>query len=261
MKKLIYAFLAFCLLVATSACRRSSGTQATTAATSKAQREVSLESSDFVNISDVISDVLLEIRYYSAYNFVGVRIDGYQQAAALMTRQAADSLCAVADELRVQGYAIKIYDAYRPQMAVDHFVRWGADVADTAMRQVFYPGVDKSRLFDLGYVARKSSHSRGSTVDLTLFDIASGRELDMGGPFDWFGRESHPDCGGRYVDATNIEYIPNDTISAEQFHNRMILRNVMLRHGFSPYEGEWWHFTLKNEPYPDTYFNFPVRTL
>lgn len=261
MKQLAYALLALCLIVATPACRRSASTQTTPAAASETQQEVSLESADFVNISDVVLDALLEIRYYSAYNFVGARVDGYEQANALMTRQSADSLRAVADELRAQGYAIKIYDAYRPQMAVDHFVRWGEDIADTAMRHVFYPNVDKSRLFELEYIARKSSHTRGSTVDLTLFDIATGKELDMGGPFDWFGRESHPDCGGHYVDAVNIEYIPNDTISAEQFGNRMILRNAMLRHGFKPYECEWWHFTLKNEPYPDTYFNFPVREL
>ena len=261
MKQLAYALLALCLIVATPACRRSASTQTTPAAASETQQEVSLESADFVNISDVVPDALLEIRYYSAYNFVGARVDGYEQANALMTRQSADSLRAVADELRAQGYAIKIYDAYRPQMAVDHLVRWGEDIADTAMRHVFYPNVDKSRLFELEYIARKSSHTRGSTVDLTLFDIAKGKELDMGGPFDWFGRESHPDCGGRYVDAVNIDYIPNDTISAEQFGNRMILRNAMLRHGFKPYECEWWHFTLKNEPYPDTYFNFPVREL
>lgn len=261
MRQLTYALLALCLIVVAPACRRAASTQATPAATDEAQQELSLESANFVNVSDVVPDALLEIRYYSAYNFVGARVDGYQQANALMTRQAADSLRAVADDLRAQGYAIKIYDAYRPQMAVDHFVRWGEDIADTAMRRVFYPNVDKSRLFDLEYIARKSSHTRGSTVDLTLFDIASGKELDMGGPFDWFSRESHPDCGGRYVDAVNIEYLPNDTISAEQFANRMILRNAMLRHGFKPYECEWWHFTLKNEPYPDTYFNFPVRIL
>lgn len=228
---------------------------------STVQQGITLLSSDFVNITDVVPDALLEIRYYSAYNFVGARVDGYEQAAALMTRQSADSLRAVADELREQGYAIKVYDAYRPQMAVDHFMRWGADLSDTAMRHVFYPDVDRSKLFDLGYIARKSSHSRGSTVDLTLFDIASGKELDMGGPFDWFGRRSHPDCGGRYVDKVNIEYLPNDTISAGQFRNRMVLREAMMNHGFKPYECEWWHFTLKDEPYPDTYFNFPVREL
>lgn len=256
--KVIFTVLLFCLCVS---CKQKSSVNTETSSTTQQSDNPTLATDDFVNISNVVPDALLEIRYYSAYNFVGARVDGYEQSAALMTRQSADSLRAVADELRAKGYAIKVYDAYRPQMAVDHFVRWGEDINDTAMRQVFYPNVDKKRLFELEYIARQSSHTRGSTVDLTLFDIASGKELDMGGPFDWFGRESHPDCGGRYVDKVRIEYLPNDTISREQFDNRMLLREAMMNHGFKPYECEWWHFTLKDEPYPDTYFNFPVRKL
>ena len=214
--------------------------------------------SNFVMITDVVPDAILEMRYYSTYNFVGTRIDGYLAPVALLTRRAADSLRAVSDEVQNMGYRLKIYDAYRPQMAVDHFVRWGADTADTAMRKYFYPNVDKSRLFELGYIAKKSGHSRGSTVDLTLFDMNTEKELDMGGTFDWFGRESHPGCGGNPQTQT---YIPNDTISAQQFANRMILRKAMMRHGFKPLGEEWWHFTLKNEPYPNTYFTFPVEML
>ncbi|MBO4475156.1 MAG: phosphatase PAP2 family protein [Bacteroidales bacterium] len=197
----------------------------------------------FVKISDVIPDVILEIRYYSTHNFVGRRIDGYLAPTAMLTRQAADSLKVVSDELKARGYRLKIYDAYRPQCAVDHFVRWAADVPDTLMKRCFYPDVDKSRLFELEFIMEKSGHTRGSTVDLTLFDMAAGKDLDMGGPFDWFGEESHPDYTG---------------ITPEQFANRMILRDAMLRHGFKPLDSEWWHFTLKNEPFPDTYFNFPV---
>ena len=256
--KVIFTVLLCCLCVS---CKQKPSVNMEATSTTQQSDNPTLATDDFVNISDVVPDALLEIRYYSAYNFVGARVDGYEQSAALMTRQSADSLRAVADELRAKGYAIKVYDAYRPQMAVDHFVRWGEDINDTAMRQVFYPNVDKKRLFELEYIARQSSHTRGSTVDLTLFDIASGKELDMGGPFDWFGRESHPDCGGRYVDKVRIEYLPNDTISREQFDNRMLLREAMMNHGFKPYECEWWHFTLKDEPYPDTYFNFPVRKL
>ena len=215
-------------------------------------------SSDFVVIADVAPDVIQEIRYYSTYNFVGTRIDGYLEPIALLTRRAADSLRAVSDDVKAMGYRLKIYDAYRPQMAVDHFLRWGSDLADTAMKRYFYPNVDKSRLFELEYIAEKSGHSRGSTVDLTLFDMAAGKELDMGGTFDWFGRESHPDCGGN---PETQEYRVNDTITATQFANRMILRYAMLRHGFKPYNKEWWHFTLKDEPYPDTYFTFPVTIL
>lgn len=218
-----------------------------------------LDSSGFVNLTDVVPDAILEIRYYSTYNFVGARVDGYEQPFALMTKEAADSLRAASDDLLAQGYRIKIYDTYRPQMAVDHFVRWAADISDTTMRQVFYPNVDKSLLFEQLYIMERSGHTRGSTVDLTLVDALSGKEVDMGGVFDWFGSESHPDyCGnpdtGEWIEVEN-------GLTEQQFHNRQILREAMLRHGFNPMESEWWHFTLANEPYPDTYFNFPVRQL
>jgi len=222
-----------------------------------------LDASQFVNITDVVPDAILEIRYYSTYNFVGQRIDGYEQPTALMTKRAADSLKAVSDDVMRLGYRLKIYDAYRPQMAVDHFVRWAADIPDTMMRQYFYPEVDKSRLFELEYIMAKSGHTRGSTVDLTLFDMTTEKELDMGGTFDWFGEESHPDFGGNpETGIFNGKPSPaGRTITEEQFHNRQILREAMLRHGFKPLDSEWWHFTLKDEPYPDTYFEFPVREL
>lgn len=204
------------------------------------------DASQFVNLTDVVPDAILEIRYYSTYNFVGARVDGYLEPVALLTRQAADSLRAVSDDLKKQGYRLKIYDAYRPQCAVDHFVRWAADVNDTLMKPYFYPDVPRDRLFELGYIAKKSGHTRGSTVDLTLFDMATEKEVDMGGTFDWFGLESHPDYRG---------------ITPEQYHNRMILREAMLRHGFKPIGEEWWHFTLKDEPFPNTYFTFPVKKL
>ena len=218
-------------------------------------------SEHFVNITDVIPDVILEIRYHSTYNFVGDRVDGYDEPTALLTREAADSLKAVSDELDALGYRLKIFDAYRPQKAVDHFVRWAADLADTTLKRCFYPDVDKSVLFEQEYIMEKSGHTRGSTVDLTLFDMVSGREVDMGGTFDWFGVESHPDfCGnpdsGEYTGGVSAR-----AITAVQFANRMILRRAMLRHGFKPLDSEWWHFTLRNEPFPDTYFTFPVRKL
>ena len=222
------------------------------------------DASNFVVITDVVPDAILEIRYYSTYNFVGARIDGYLEPTALLTRQAADSLKVVSDELKAQGYRLKIYDAYRPQMGVDHFMRWGDDVTDTLMKPYFYPDVPRDSLFDLGYIARRSGHSRGSTVDLSLFDMNTEKEVDMGGTFDWFGYESHPDFGGNPEtgEYTGICNSPSGrTITAEQFENRMILRRAMLRHGFKPYDEEWWHFTLINEPYPDTYFTFPVKQL
>ena len=218
-----------------------------------------LDSSQFVTLTDVIPDAILEIRYFSTYNFVGTRIDGYLEPLALMTRQAADSLRAVSDDLRQHGYCIKIYDAYRPQRAVDHFMRWATDPTDTLTKAYFYPQLDKPTVFEKEYVARRSGHSRGSTVDLTLVDMATGKELDMGGTFDWFGPESHPDYGGN---PETLEYTDDGTrISSLQFYNRMVLRAAMLRHGFLPLDNEWWHFRLANEPFPDTYFNFPVKTL
>ena len=212
----------------------------------------------FVTLTDAVPDAILEIRYFSTYNFVGRRIDGYVEPTALMTKVAADSLRAVSDDVKALGYRLKVYDAYRPQMAVDHFLRWAADIPDTLMKRYFYPDVDKSLLFEQEYIAAKSGHTRGSTVDLTLFDMQTEKELDMGGTFDWFGLESHPDFGGN---PDTMEYLPNDEITAEQFAHRMILRQAMMRHGFRPISSEWWHFTLDNEPFPDTYFNFPVKQL
>ncbi|MBO4536047.1 MAG: phosphatase PAP2 family protein, partial [Bacteroidales bacterium] len=212
----------------------------------------------FVLLTEAVPDAIFEIRYFSSYNFVGKRIDGYRAPVALMTREAADSLRAVSDDVMKLGYRLKIYDAYRPQCAVDHFVRWAADIPDTTMRRYFYPDVDKSLLFEQDYIAAKSGHSRGSTVDLTLFDMTTEKELDMGGTFDWFGIESHPDfCGNPNTGAYSPVDFPRK-LTAHQFANRMILREAMLRHGFKPISSEWWHFTLRHEPFPYTYFNFPV---
>ena len=144
------------------------------------KKEPTLDRTDFVIITDVIPDAILEIRYYSTYNFVGTRLDGYEQPIAMMTRRAADSLKAVSDDVKAHGYRLKIWDAYRPQRAVDHFIRWAEDVQDTAMKAFFYPMVDKSLLFEQNYIFARSGHSRGSTVDLTLVEEATGKELDMG---------------------------------------------------------------------------------
>ena len=215
----------------------------------------------FVSIPEAIPDAILEIRYFSTYNFIGDRIDGYLAPTALLTRAAADSLRAVSDDLMRMGYRIKIYDAYRPQMAVDHFVRWAADQKDQRMKSCFYPDLRKNVLFKQGYIMEKSGHSRGSTVDLTIFDMAAGKEVDMGGTFDWFGPESHPDfCGDPDTGVYDAKAgRKRNGITETQFRNRLILREAMLRHGFKPLDEEWWHFTLKNEPFPDTYFTFPVH--
>ena len=203
------------------------------------------DSSDFVMITDVVPDAIFEIRYYSTYNFVGDRIDGYEEPLAFLTREAAEALKEVSDDVREKGYRLKIYDAYRPQEAVTNFVEWAKDTDDTRMKEYFYPNLDKSVLFPQGYIAAHSGHSRGSTVDLTLFDMDTEKEVDMGGTFDYFGVRSHPDYKG---------------ITKKQYKNRMILRKAMLKHGFNPLETEWWHFTLAKEPYPNTYFTFPVNS-
>ena len=197
----------------------------------------------FVSVSEVIPDVLLDVRYYSTYNFVGERVDGYEAPVVLLTKEAAEALSLVNADMRRKGLRLVLYDGYRPQRAVDHFVRW-AESADESMRAAFYPDVEKRDLFERGFIARRSGHSRGSTIDLTLLDEKGGTPLDMGGPFDFFGERSHPD---------------SPAVTPVQHENRMLLREAMLAHGFKPLSTEWWHFTLKDEPYPDTYFDFPVR--
>jgi D-alanyl-D-alanine dipeptidase len=226
------------------------------------------DSSQFVTLTDAVPDAILEIRYFGTYNFVGTRIDGYEEPTALLTKQAAAALKKASDDVKAKGYRLKIYDAYRPQKAVDHFMRWGADMEATEMKPYFYPDIDdKARLFKEDYICEKSGHTRGSTVDLTLFDMQTEKELDMGGTFDWFGPESHPDfCGnpetGEYTgDNSKSPAEPKRSITEQQFKNRMILRRAMLAAGFKPMDSEWWHFTLKDEPFPDTYFTFPVKQL
>lgn len=209
------------------------------------KKKVTMDPSGFVLLSDYVPGVIQEIRYFSTYNFIGDRIDGYEEPCAIITKEAARALKSVANELNVQGYRLKVFDAYRPVCAVKHFVLWGIEDLDLRMKPFFYPELEKQELFIKGYIASQSSHSRGSTVDLTLLDMETGKELDMGSPFDLFSPISHPDYRG---------------ITEEQYNNRMILRNAMMRNGFEPIDCEWWHFTLKEEPYPDTYFEFPVSS-
>lgn len=201
----------------------------------------------FVYLDQAIPGLLLDLRYAGALNFVGEPVDGYLKPRCILTAEAAEALKRVQEELRPFGLGLKVFDGYRPQRAVDHFVRWAGNIADTRMKAEFYPDVDKRDLFRDGYIAAKSSHSRGSTVDLTIVSLKGddeGRELDMGSGFDYFGLSSWPDNPG--------------TASSSRAH-RLLLRELMVKHGFKPYPQEWWHFTLKQEPWPDTYFNFPVQ--
>ena len=209
------------------------------------KEKVIMDSSDFVLLSDYVPGIVQEIRYYSTYNFVGDRIDGYEEPVAILSKEAARALKGVANEANAMGYRLKIFDAYRPARAVRHFVFWGIEDLDLRMKPFFYPQLEKQVLFQRGYIAKESSHSRGSTVDLTLLDMGTGKEVDMGSPFDLFDPISHPDCR---------------EVTDEQYDNRMLLQNLMVRAGFEPIDCEWWHFTLKNEPFPETYFDFPVSS-
>jgi len=199
---------------------------------------------DFVNLSDIIPDAIYDLRYYTDYNFVGTSIDGYGAPVAMLTEKAAIALKKASNTLRKKGYLLKIYDCYRPQRAVEHFMRWANDPVAEQMKSLFYPEVDKSQLFELGYLSAHSSHTRGSTVDLTLVQASDGAELDMGGAFDYFGESSHTFFNG---------------LTEAQLSNRLLLRSSMTTAGFIPLEEEWWHFTLSDEPYPDTYFDFPIQ--
>ena len=202
---------------------------------------------DFVDIDRVVPAIRKDIRYFTANNFVGEKIDGYRAAKCLLTARAAEALKRVQAELKPFGLGLKVYDCYRPQRAVNHFIRWAKDLNDTRMKRRFYPDVDKKDLFKEGYIAARSSHTRGSTVDLTLIAIeADGRvrDVDMGTGYDLFSPGSWPTSA---------------RMSGGQRAHRMLLQTLMIKHGFAPYPQEWWHFTLKNEPYPKTYFDFPVE--
>ena len=206
--------------------------------------EKELDPSGFVILTDVVPDVILEIRYFSNFNFTGKRVKDYLEPIAIVTKEMALALKDIVRMFKEKGFILKIYDAYRPQSAVDSFIKWTKNGSDL-MKPYFYPNLSKEETFTKGYLFKKSTHSRGSTVDLTLVSMKTGKDLDMGSPYDYFSKVSSPD----YKD-----------ISLEQFNNRMFLRETMLKNSFIPLESEWWHFTLKNEPYPNTYFTFPVTS-
>lgn len=199
---------------------------------------------DFVNVADVVPDVVIEARYAGYFNFVGHPIAGYEAPMCLLTRKAAEALARVQATLKTVSLGLKLYDCYRPTRAVAEFVRWAKDLQDIQMKPEFYPELDKSQLFPKGYIAEKSSHSRGSTVDLTLVVLPAKVDVYMGTGFDFFSPRSWPD---------DLEQ------PAQARANRLLLSSLMQLHGFKPYPYEWWHFTLADEPYPDSYFDFPVK--
>lgn len=200
--------------------------------------------SHFVDLSSYIPQLVIDLRYFGQHNFIGRPIKGYDREKLYASKEAAFALLQAQNELIKEGLGFKVFDAYRPQRAVDHFQSWAKDIADTLNKAEFYPEVDKRDLFKLGYIAAKSGHSRGSTIDLTIINLNSKEELDMGSNFDFFGNISHHNY-------------PN--ISTQQKANRKKLKNIMEKHGFKAIDEEWWHYTLINEPFKDKYFDFPIQ--
>lgn len=198
----------------------------------------------FVYLHQVVSDVLISPRYYSKDNFVGAQVDGYKKPTLLISKAAGQALGKVQEKLRREGLGLKIFDAYRPQKAVDHFVRWAKDPADTLTKAKYYPETKKSEVFRLGYVASKSGHTRGSTIDLTIIDLETKEEIDMGSGWDFFGE---------------ISWHSSDLVDPKQKANRRKLKAIMEKYGFKAYSKEWWHYTLRDEPFPTTYFDFDVE--
>lgn len=227
--------LSFCICIFLQSCAN------TEALYSKTRPE------NFIYVKDLIPDIQTDMRYAGRNNFVGRPIEGYERPVAILTSEAANALKKVQDELRPYGLYLCIYDAYRPQRAVNDFYRWAGDINDQKNKAKYYPDIDKRLLFKEGYIMNKSAHSRGSAVDLTILckmPDGSFRELDMGSNFDLFSVKSWPD---------------NSDVSPQHRANRLLLRTLMMKHGFVPYSKEWWHFSLEKEPYPTTYFDFPVK--
>ena len=192
----------------------------------------------FLNVNSQSSSIRYEMRYAGTDNFIGSPVDGYEEPICYLTKEAAIAVQKVQASLQKEGQTLRVYDCFRPQRAVDHFVRWAKELNDTKMKSAYYPGVNKKELFKLGYIAAKSGHSRGSTLDLTIDG------LDMGTPFDFFDPRSHTE---------------SDAVTKEQHKNRMRLKKVMEENGFQNYAEEWWHFTLKDEPFKERYFDFAIK--
>jgi len=198
---------------------------------------------DFVYLKKIVKNIDLDMRYFGNDNFMGKQVIGYQKEVCICTKQAANRIKDVQYELSKKGLSLRIFDSYRPQRSVDYFIEWSKNPADTLTKAKYYPNIKKGDLFKLKYLAKKSSHTRGSTFDLTILD-SKGNELDMGTTYDYFGPESWP---------------TSNAVTTEQKANRMLLQEVMLSNGFTLYPEEWWHFTLKDEPFPSTYFDFEIE--
>ena len=222
----------------------------------------------FVDLKKIIPTIVHDMRYFSKHNFIGEKIEGYHLNKCVLSEEAARALEKVQKDLLKFSLSLKIYDAYRPQHAVDHFVRWAKDLSDTLMKKEFYPTVEKKDLFSDGYIASKSSHSRGSTVDLTIVPMpVSQQEMykpdkdlcECYKPKEERYNDNSIDMGNGYDCFHPISHTENKNIEIQQRINRLLLKTLMEKHGFKNYPKEWWHFTLKNEPYPNTYFDFPIE--
>jgi len=213
-------------------------------ASTYAQNKSGVLPDGFVYVKNEIPNLRSDLRYYSTNNFIGKPIDGYLKPKCILTKEATAALKKVQEEFERLGFGLLIFDAYRPQRAVNQFVRWAQDTTDTKMKEQFYPNIDKKDLFKKEYIAIKSGHSRGSTVDLTIVSLKTGHILDLGSGFDLFDDKSS-------VNYTNI--------TKNQHSIRLMLQRRMAKHGFIPHDKEWWHFTLKKEPYPNTYFDFSIE--
>jgi D-alanyl-D-alanine dipeptidase len=223
---------------------------------------------NFVDIQKVIPDVVMDIRYYSPHNFVGEKVDGYLAPKCFLTKEAAEALAKVQKDLEPYSLSLKIYDCYRPQRAVDHFVRWATEIENTKTKKEFYPTVDKRNLFKDGYIDCKSGHSRGSTIDLTIVpspapaqaDYIPGQKLsECYLPIEHRFGDNSIDMGTGFDCFDELSHTANTNIGRQQKINRLLLKSLMEKHGFKNYDMEWWHYTLKNEPYPDTYFDFVIE--
>jgi len=222
----------------------------------------------FVDVKEVIPEIQLDIRYFGPHNFVGERVDGYLAPKCVLTKEAAEALSNIQKDLVQYSLTLKIYDCYRPQRAVNHFVRWAKEVDNTKTKNEFYPTVDKANLFKDGYIDSKSGHSRGSTVDLTIVPlpapiqgkyIAGQKQSECYLPAEKRFKDNSIDMGTGFDCFHELSHTANKNIGRQQKINRLLLKTLMEKHGFKNYDLEWWHYTLKNEPYPDTYFNFPIE--
>ncbi len=223
---------------------------------------------NFVYLHQVDPTIIQDIRYYGSHNFIGRRIKGYHAPTCILTKQAALALAKVQRDLRKQSLSLKVYDCYRPQMAVNDFVRWSHDPQAKKMKTEFYPREPKDKLFDRGYIAKRSGHTRGSTVDLTIVPLPykqpapykySPHAAPCYAPVAQRYDDGSLDMGTGYDCLDDLSHALTKQVSSQVYKNRMLLRKLMLKYGFKPFDKEWWHFTLANEPYKDHYFNFPIK--